>query len=576
MREVFTFNNNSISSFILTGIPPPPPPPPPSSPPVSPGQGKDAAFPDVYGRAKTVRIGKWRWPPPREDAEQVTTPAPSFFEFKLMKKHQESKHNELKNEHEIILANQECIMQQRMASEQQQSTGKLTKADGQCESPETPAKEEIVLLKNKAIKSASNNNTQSNTGAATASSVSKTSPPGPPLHANGHTKFGRSASTGPGLVMDKSVDSNVGKLRISNEMKAKLEALTSDQSVKSGKPAAREKLNRSLDDIRSVTGNATSLTNGSSSGAGVKKLSEQRKSLLEQQLMGSMRIPSSPAIALASSSSSLNHTIQDKPQETTEKMQTSDADASADGLIKIEGRFAPHRRSLSRETRERKDELGPARAGPINKTGTIASTVRPEVGDQISLSENLSFFDDQSTMGRATCASVDGSTISSSYIREIKRMGVPPPPPPNSGRTNGLAKHHKAMSNGINEENHHPKYRRASQHHRSAETLSSSQNHKSQVPARPVTSCSATNGTMSPVEKRTEGVSGGEVSESSDYTIVRDNCIKYPSTTGDKHIQERSLPAVPNGTRLHPLSPSTFLTYSRVNWELRLRKEVNS
>ncbi|GIX67563.1 uncharacterized protein CEXT_247871 [Caerostris extrusa] len=32
----------------------------------------------MYGRAKTVRIGKWRWPPPRDDG----APPVSFLEFK--------------------------------------------------------------------------------------------------------------------------------------------------------------------------------------------------------------------------------------------------------------------------------------------------------------------------------------------------------------------------------------------------------------------------------------------------------------------------------------------------------------
>ena len=37
---------------------------------------------DAYGRAKTVRIGKWRWPPAKEDLEAN---AEGFFEFKMRK-----------------------------------------------------------------------------------------------------------------------------------------------------------------------------------------------------------------------------------------------------------------------------------------------------------------------------------------------------------------------------------------------------------------------------------------------------------------------------------------------------------
>ncbi|XP_055923288.1 unconventional myosin-XV [Eupeodes corollae] len=60
----------------------PPPPPPPMPPPI---ESKDPSetrhFLDPYGRAKTVRIGKWRWPPPQDgpqpDCEE------DFFVFKM-------------------------------------------------------------------------------------------------------------------------------------------------------------------------------------------------------------------------------------------------------------------------------------------------------------------------------------------------------------------------------------------------------------------------------------------------------------------------------------------------------------
>ena len=37
---------------------------------------------DAYTRARTVRIGKWRWPPPKEDGEAL---AEGFFQFKMRK-----------------------------------------------------------------------------------------------------------------------------------------------------------------------------------------------------------------------------------------------------------------------------------------------------------------------------------------------------------------------------------------------------------------------------------------------------------------------------------------------------------
>lgn len=45
----------------------PPPPPPPMPPPLhSSDPSEIRGFMDPYGRAKTVRIGKWRWPPPKD------------------------------------------------------------------------------------------------------------------------------------------------------------------------------------------------------------------------------------------------------------------------------------------------------------------------------------------------------------------------------------------------------------------------------------------------------------------------------------------------------------------------------
>lgn len=63
LRKASSESNTSLVQ--RNGIPPPPPPPMP--PPID---GTDPSevrpFMDPYGRAKTVRIGKWRWPPPKD------------------------------------------------------------------------------------------------------------------------------------------------------------------------------------------------------------------------------------------------------------------------------------------------------------------------------------------------------------------------------------------------------------------------------------------------------------------------------------------------------------------------------
>lgn len=63
-----------------TGAPPPPPPPmPPPLHDTDPSEVRH--FMDPYGRAKTVRIGKWRWPPPKDSHGQDTTE--DFTKFKM-------------------------------------------------------------------------------------------------------------------------------------------------------------------------------------------------------------------------------------------------------------------------------------------------------------------------------------------------------------------------------------------------------------------------------------------------------------------------------------------------------------
>ncbi|XP_072386404.1 unconventional myosin-XV [Diabrotica undecimpunctata] len=75
---------STISVMSKSGIPPPPPPPMP--PPLEATDPNEARpFLDPYGRAKTVRIGKWRWPPPKDSTSQETSE--DFMHFK-MRQHQ--------------------------------------------------------------------------------------------------------------------------------------------------------------------------------------------------------------------------------------------------------------------------------------------------------------------------------------------------------------------------------------------------------------------------------------------------------------------------------------------------------
>lgn len=68
--------SESSDSF---NAPPPPPPMPPQNLWADPLEARP--FLDPYGRAKTVRIGKWRWPPPNA-ADQVDS-SQDFMAFKM-------------------------------------------------------------------------------------------------------------------------------------------------------------------------------------------------------------------------------------------------------------------------------------------------------------------------------------------------------------------------------------------------------------------------------------------------------------------------------------------------------------
>lgn len=63
----------------------PPPPPPPMPPPIEFKDPSEARpFIDPYGRAKTVRIGKWRWPPPQDSPMNESDE--NFMHFKMRQK----------------------------------------------------------------------------------------------------------------------------------------------------------------------------------------------------------------------------------------------------------------------------------------------------------------------------------------------------------------------------------------------------------------------------------------------------------------------------------------------------------
>ncbi|KAL0278610.1 UNVERIFIED_CONTAM: hypothetical protein PYX00_000382 [Menopon gallinae] len=192
------------------GIPAPPPlPPPPDS-----RDPHNRSFIDSYGRAKTVRIGKWRWPPPQDESQEGSD---SFLQFKLR--------------------------QQRKTTPQKQQVSQDIMEDR----GEGIEWEEFDM---DTVDKASQGNRK------LSAPVRKESKD----HKNSFKAFEVGAQ--------RPTPGSIGKLRISSEMRHKLEMVTANHSVRSTTKSEKP----SLSQVPNMTG--------------PKKLEDNRRLLLEQQLAG--------------------------------------------------------------------------------------------------------------------------------------------------------------------------------------------------------------------------------------------------------------------------------------------------
>ena len=176
---------------------------------------------DAYGRAKTVRIGKWRWPPPKEESEGM---GEGFFEFKMRK--------------------------------MKVKDGALDQSDPRNDSFDNDHSDEIQGLD-------WHDNEEFNKGLKRSQSKDSFT-------------IMDDSNDGPRERIESPVAANVGKLKISNEMKQKLEA-----AMGSRKSSVREngKERGSLEGL-----------DGAVSDQSVKKLNENRKMILEQKLGGGSKL----------------------------------------------------------------------------------------------------------------------------------------------------------------------------------------------------------------------------------------------------------------------------------------------
>ncbi|KAK6643275.1 hypothetical protein RUM43_004780 [Polyplax serrata] len=192
------------------GIPAPPPlPPPPDA-----TDPHNRPFIDPYGRAKTVRIGKWRWPPPQDGSQEGSD---SFFQFKMR--------------------------QQRKTTPAKQSS----QQDSNEDRTEVIEWEEFEM----------------NVGEKPEKTGRKSSAP-----VFKESKDHKSVIKSFELGAQRPSPGSIGKLRISSEMRHKLEMVTANHSVRS--TAKPEK--PSLSQVPNM--------------AAPRKLEDNRRLLLEQQLAG--------------------------------------------------------------------------------------------------------------------------------------------------------------------------------------------------------------------------------------------------------------------------------------------------
>ncbi|KAK2585066.1 hypothetical protein KPH14_008582 [Odynerus spinipes] len=219
-------DSNLSSSSNSKGVPPPPPMPPPLE---SHDPSESRPFLDPYGRAKTVRIGKWRWPPPSDSNENQSQD--SFIEFKMRQQHQQRK---------ITPQYQEF----------QQIDGEPV-ADGTVEWEEFEI-ENIVGSEERTV-----------VVHASAGLITR--------HENGHKeekeeKKKKKSKSSLEIGAQRPSPGSIGKLKLSSEMRQRLEKVTANHSVRSTKTTEKPALPRE---------------NGK-----VKRLEDNRKLLLEQQLGG--------------------------------------------------------------------------------------------------------------------------------------------------------------------------------------------------------------------------------------------------------------------------------------------------
>ncbi|XP_044008895.1 unconventional myosin-XV [Aphidius gifuensis] len=260
-RKSSTDSNNSPIINGKSGIIPPPPPPPMPPPLDGHDPSESRPFLDPYGRAKTVRIGKWRWPPLSDSNEAQIQD--SFTEFKLRQhQHQNRK---------ITPQYQEYNDQVDNGADTNTDAGSVDWEEFEIEN--ISAEKIEIHTTTQSPSSSAAVTAAAITATTTTTAINVTTTNGYKEESNNNIngigekkKKGKSSKSGFEVGAQRPSPGSIGKLKLSSEMRQRLEKVTANHSVRSTKPNEKPALPR--DDIK------------------VNRLEDNRKLLLQQQLSG--------------------------------------------------------------------------------------------------------------------------------------------------------------------------------------------------------------------------------------------------------------------------------------------------
>ncbi|XP_071526723.1 unconventional myosin-XV isoform X1 [Panulirus ornatus] len=226
-------------------------PPPPPMPTHLQGEDGSGGFMDPYQRAKTVRIGKWRWPPPKGEED----PNDSFLQFKIrqqskkMSKQSDSKDSQRPSRDESFSIEWEEFEMAGSSSGAEQSPRK--------DSQHQMQQHQLIQSQQQTLV------------------TQQTNGHGPPTSREkmefkekekGAARRRRDSWDNP---VEEGKSLGVGKLKISREMREKLEALTSSHPSRAQKGPVVQQQQQQQQQQR-----------------GIKKLEAHRRFLLQHQLEG--------------------------------------------------------------------------------------------------------------------------------------------------------------------------------------------------------------------------------------------------------------------------------------------------